>query len=417
MLGFRFLQYVAPNGRLVKMELYGIEFRKIPYIAYMIKRELEQKLVKLARTFKTVALIGARQTGKTTLVKSVFKDKEYVTLENPTHRAFAMEDPNGFLASYKEGAIFDEIQRVPHLFSYLQEIIDSSTKKGQFILTGSNNFLLQQNISQSLAGRVGILNLMPFSINELNNADLLIDSDNSLMLNGFYPPIYDQHIPPIDWCPNYIQTYIERDVRQIKNVTDLIVFERFIKLLAGRNGQELNMSSFSNEVGVDMKTIQSWIGILESSSIIYLLRAYHKNYNKTIIKRPKLYFIDTALVCFLLGIKSEEHLQSHPLRGHIFEGLVVTELIKQRVNKGARINLFYWRDKTGHEIDIIVDSETGITPIEIKSGMTISSDYFKNLRYWNKISNVKSSIVLYAGNQKQNRSDGISVLNWRSYFV
>jgi len=383
----------------------------------VIKRDLEQKLIDLASKFKAVALIGARQTGKTTLVKSVFKKKEYVSLENPSLRAFAIEDPNGFLSSYPQGAIFDEIQRVPHLFSYLQEILDSSSNKGQFILTGSNNFLLHQNISQSLAGRVGILNLMPFSINELNKVNLLIGSDNTLMLNGFYPPIYDQHIPPKDWCPNYIQTYIEKDVRQIKNVTDLIVFERFIKLLAGRNGQELNMSSFANEVGVDMKTVQSWIGILESSSIIYLLRAYHKNYNKTIVKRPKLYFIDTALVCFLLGIKSEEHLQSHPLRGHIFESLVVTELVKKRVNNGEPINLFYWRDKTGHEIDLIVEEEQNIIPIEIKSGMTISSDYFKNLRYWNKLSNAKYSIVLYGGNQNQHRSDGINVLNWKSYFI
>ena len=222
------------------------------------------------------------------LIKKVFKKKPYVSLENPDKRTFALEDPRGFLANYPNGAILDEIQRVPELFSYLQEILDDSKEKGFFILSGSNNFLLQQNISQTLAGRVGYLNLLPFSIAELKKGKLLATNDDELMLKGFYPPVYDQEIPVSDWCPNYIRTYIEKDVRQIKNVTDLIVFERFVKLLAGRNGQELNMSSFGIECGVDLKTIQSWIGILESSFIIYLLRPHFKNFNKTIVKRPKL---------------------------------------------------------------------------------------------------------------------------------
>lgn len=396
------------------MELFGFGFQIIPYICCMIQRTAKNKLKDLASKFKVVAVTGARQTGKTTLVKQVFKGKPYLSLENPETRNFALEDPRGFLASYPKGAILDEIQRVPELFSYLQEIVDNSKVKGLFILTGSNNLLLQQSISQTLAGRVGYINLLPFSIEELNKVKLLSGDDDELMLKGFYPPIYDQEIPPLDWCPNYIRTYIEKDVRQIKNITDLIVFERFIKLLAGRNGQELNNSSLAVETGVDVKTIQSWIGILESSFIIYLLKPHFKNFNKTIVKRPKIYFYDTALVCYLLGIKNSLQLKTHPLRGAIFEGMVVTELIKKRTNIGSAINMYYWRDKTGHEIDLIIDNGGKLLPIEIKSGKTISSEFFKNIDYWTKLSGNERSILLYAGDQSQKRSSGKEVLNWKS---
>lgn len=380
----------------------------------MIQRIAKVKLIDLASKFKAVAVTGARQTGKTTLVKQVFKSKPYVSLENPDMRNFALEDPRGFLQTYPNGAILDEVQRVPILFSYLQEVLDNSKVKGLFILSGSNNFLLQQTISQTLAGRVGYINLLPFSISELKKAKLLSTDDDTLMLKGFYPPIYDQEIPPADWCPNYIRTYIEKDVRQVKNITDLIVFERFIKLLAGRSGQELNNSALAVETGVDVKTIQSWIGILESSFIIYLLKPHHKNFNKTIVKRPKVYFYDTAIVCYLLGIRDNSQLQTHPLRGAIFEGMVVTELIKKRTNAGLPINLFYWRDKTGHEIDIIIDNAGKLLPIEIKSGKTINTEFFKNMDYWSDLSKVKKSMVLYAGSQNQKRSNGRETLNWRS---
>ena len=380
----------------------------------MIQRIAKVKLIDLASKFKAVAVTGARQTGKTTLVKQVFKSRPYVSLENPDMRNFALEDPRGFLQTYPNGAILDEVQRVPALFSYLQEVLDNSKVKGLFILSGSNNFLLQQTISQTLAGRVGFINLLPFSISELKKAKLLPNDDDTLMLKGFYPPIYDQEIPPADWCPNYVRTYIEKDVRQIKNITDLIVFERFIKLLAGRSGQELNNSALAVETGVDVKTIQSWIGILESSFIIYLLKPHHKNFNKTIVKRPKVYFYDSAIVCYLLGIRDNTQLQTHPLRGAIFEGMVVTELIKKRTNAGLSINLFYWRDKTGHEIDIIIDNAGKLTPIEIKSGKTINTEFFKNMDYWSNLSNAKKSIVLYAGAQNQKRSNGRETLNWRS---
>ncbi|MFM8432162.1 MAG: ATP-binding protein [Bacteroidota bacterium] len=380
----------------------------------MIQRKAKSKLQDLASKFKAVAVTGARQTGKTTLVKQVFRGKPYLSLENPDTRSFALEDPRGFLETYRDGAILDEVQRVPALFSYLQEILDDSKTKGLFILSGSNNFLLQQTISQTLAGRVGYMNLLPFSVSELKKSKLLPESDDELMLKGFYPPVYDQKIPPQDWCPNYIRTYIEKDLRQIKNITDLIVFEKFIKLLAGRSSQELNYSSLSVEIGVDVKTVQSWIGILESSFIIYLLKPHHKNFNKTIVKRPKLYFYDTALVCYLLGIRNTLQLTTHPLRGAVFEGMVVTELIKKRTNVGSEINLFYWRDKTGHEIDIIVDDGGKLLPIEIKSGKTINMEFFKNIEYWSKLSKSDKSILLYAGEQSQKRTNGKEIFNWRS---
>jgi predicted AAA+ superfamily ATPase len=379
----------------------------------MIQRKAKKKLIQLASKFKAVAVTGARQTGKTTLIKEVFRDKPYVSLENLDMRNFALEDPRGFLSTYPNGAVLDEVQRTPNLFSYLQEILDNSKVKGLFILSGSNNFLLQQSISQSLSGRIGYINLLPFSIAELSKAKLLPDSDDELLVKGFYPPVYDQDIPVVDWCPNYIRTYIEKDVRQIKNINDLIVFEKFVRLLAGRTGQELNSNSISIEVGIDIKTIQSWIGILESSFIIYLLKPHYNNYNKTIIKRPKLYFYDTSIVCSLLGIQNAQQMSNYPLRGAIFETMVINEFVKKRTNAAMPINLFYWREKTGHEIDLIMDNGGDLLPIEIKSGQTINSEFFRNIDYWCKLSGTTKSVLMYAGDQKQKRSNGTDVMNWR----
>jgi predicted AAA+ superfamily ATPase len=379
----------------------------------MYLRDGEKKLRQLSRTFKSVAVVGPRQSGKTTLVKSLFKDKPYISLENPDTMRFALEDPRAFLGSYPNGAILDEVQRVPELFSYLQEILDNTKKKGLFILTGSNNFILQENISQTLAGRIGYLHLLPFSFNELLNAKKMPKNDDAFLLKGSYPPVYQQKIQPTDWYPNYIRTYIERDVRQVKNISELNRFERFLSLLAGRCGQELNMNSLSIEAGVDLKTIQSWISILESSFIVYLLKPHFKNFNKTVVKRPKVYFFDTGLVCSLLRITSVKHLETHPLRGALFETMIMSEFVKQRSNAGLPINLYYWRDKTGHEIDLIIDSASTLLPVEIKSGQTITSEFFKNLEYWCKLSGVKKSIVLYAGDAKQKRSSGTEVLPWR----
>jgi len=380
----------------------------------MIQREAQYKLAQLGDTFKAIAVIGPRQSGKTTLVKVTFPEKPYLSLENPDTRNFALEDPRGFLQNLPNGAILDEVQRTPLLFSYLQEILDNTNQKGLFILTGSNNFLLQESISQSLAGRVGYLNLLPFSVKELLSENLLPETDEEVMVNGFYPPIYDQRISSLDWVPNYIKTYIERDVRQIKNVSDLLIFEKFMSVLAGRTSQELNLTSISNEVGVDLKTVQTWIGILESSFIIYLLKPHFQNYNKTIVKRPKVYFYDTGLVCSFLRISTISQLDNHPLKGAIFETMVVIEMVKKYTNQGINPPLFYWRNKTGHEIDLIVDKGNLLTPIEIKSSKTINSDFFKNLKYWNHLSKMNKAVLIYSGIQEQNRSDGTLITNWKN---
>lgn len=381
----------------------------------MIERKAKIKLKELASVFKAVAVTGPRQSGKTTLVKALFEHMPYLSLENPDTRKFAAEDPRGFLGNYPQGAILDEVQGSPELFSYLQEILDNSNLPSQFILTGSNNFLLQQNIVQTLAGRIAFINLLPFSLQELYPKGSEMPGEDKIMLTGLYPPVYDRHIPPEDWYPNYIRTYIDRDVRQIKNITELNIFERFMQLLAGRNAQELNLSALAVETGVDIKTIQSWISILESSFIIFLLRPHFKNFKKTLVKRPKLYFYDTGLVCSLLGITNESQLSIHPLRGSLFESLIVSEFVKKRTNTGRSINLYYWRDKTGHEIDIIIDNAGKLTPVEIKSGKTINTEFFKNLLYWNTLSGEKKGYLIYSGEEEQHWSNGIEVINWRTF--
>ena len=358
--------------------------------------------------------MGPRQSGKTTLVRYLFPDKEYISLENPEKRKYAIEDPVGFLNDIQKGAILDEVQRVPDLFSYLQGVLDNSKAKGRFILTGSNNLLLNQSITQTLAGRVAHINLLPFTNSEIEDSNSN-KSDKELIVSGFYPPVFDQELDPAEWYPSYIRTYIERDVRQIKNITDLILFEKFIRILAGRTAQELNLTSISNDCGVDVKTIQSWVSVLETSYIIFLLKPHHKNFNKTIVKRPKLFFYDTGIVCSLLGITSIDQVNSHPLKGSLFETMVVSEQVKRQSFSSKSGNLFYWRDKTGHEIDLLIERAESIYPIEIKSASTLNTDFFKNLIYYGNLSKVKESALLYAGNETQNRSDGIKVMNWRRF--
>jgi predicted AAA+ superfamily ATPase len=376
----------------------------------MIHRDATSEIKKLARQFKAVAIIGPRQSGKTTLAKYAFPEKPYVSLENPDTRQFAIEDPRGFLHQFPNGAILDEAQRVPHLFSYLQQILDEHHESGLFIITGSNNFLLQENISQSLAGRIAYLNLLPFSLNEL--AETGNWSLNELLFKGAYPPIYDQAVETNSWYNNYIRTYIERDVRQLKNINDLYTFERFIKLCAGRIGQLLNMSNLAIETGVDHKTISSWLGILESSFVIYRLQPHHKNFNKRIVKMPKLYFYDTGLASALLGIQNPEQLDTNPYRGALFENFVIAELIKKSFNKAQPHRIYFWRDNTGHEIDVIIESANSLFPIEIKSGKTITSAYFSGLSFWNRISQQEGGKVIYGGDSYQKRSNGIEVLPW-----
>jgi hypothetical protein len=376
----------------------------------MVKREAEKELIELSRQFKAVALVGPRQSGKTTLARNVFAHLPYVNLENLDTRNFALNDPRGFLKQYSSGAILDEAQRTPELFAYLQQILDESSETGRFIITGSNNFLLQENISQSLAGRIAYLYLLPFTIEEAGSSNNI----DTILHKGLYPPIYDQNIEPSKWYANYIRTYVERDVRQIKNISNLNVFEKFLRLCAGRVGQLLNMNSLAIEAGVDGKTIASWINVLESSFIIYRLQPHHASFNKRVVKMPKLYFYDTGLACSLLGISSPSQLSTHYAKGSLFENFVITELVKFRYNRGDNHNLFFWRDNVGHEVDLLVESQKGLFPIEIKAGSTIRDNFFEGITYWNKLAGNTRGVVVYTGDSKQERSSGISILPWLS---
>lgn len=371
----------------------------------MIPREAEKELKILAGQFKAVAVTGPRQSGKTTLVRKVFPDKPYANLENPDIRKFAVEDPRGFLAHYRKGAILDEVQRAPELFSYLQQVLDESVKNGLYILTGSNNFLIQENISQSLAGRVGYLFLLPLSLRETG-----FENSDKLMLSGGYPALHREGMETSRFFSNYIRTYVERDVRLLKNITDLYLFERFIRLCAGRTGQLLNMNNLATEVGVDSKTIGSWIGVLETSFIVFRLQPYHRNFNKRIVKTPKLYFYDTGLALALLGIENVPQLSLSPYRGNLFENLVIVEFLKNRYNKGKTNNLSFWRDNTGNEIDLIMESGKILHPVEIKSGKTVSEDYFRNLRFWKKLTGQDGGSIIYDGDTRQDRTEGVSVV-------
>jgi hypothetical protein len=378
----------------------------------MISRIAEAELINLSQQYKAIAVIGPRQSGKTTLVKLVFPDKPYVNLENPDMRNFASEDPKAFLDQFSKGAILDEVQRTPELFSYLQQVLDENDQTAQFILTGSNNFLLQQSITQSLAGRVGYLNLLPFSLSEVEN--LAPTKIHELLFKGFYPPLYDKPFEIQKWLSNYISTYIERDVRQLRSIENLVVFEKFLKLCAGRVGQLLNKNTLAMETGVDSKTIESWIGVLEASFIIFRLQPHHKNFNKRVVKMPKLYFYDVGLASALLGVQKAEQLEFHPFKGSLFENMVIVELLKQRLNKGKLNNLYFWRNSKGNEIDIIIDNFDELIPIEIKSGETITKDYFKGLDYWNNLTGLTGGRVIYGGSQYQKRSHGVEVIPFAS---
>lgn len=373
----------------------------------MIQRKAASELKQLAAQFKAIAVTGPRQSGKTTLVRDVFKNRAYVNLENPDVMRFAKEDPRGFLSNYPDGAILDEVQRAPELFSYLQQILDEQQRNGLFILTGSNNFLLQDTISQSLAGRVGYLFLLPLSLAEINSAEYSV---NQLLFKGGYPVLYDREIDVGKYYGNYIRTYVERDVRLLKNITDLYAFERFLHLCAGRIGQLLNMSSLATEVGVDVKTISSWIGVLEASFIIFRLQPYHKNFNKRIVKMPKLYFYDTGLAAALMGVENESQLMIHPFRGNLFENMVIIDILKQRFNQGKSNNLFFWRNNAGNEIDLLIKKQGRRFPVEIKSGQTISEDYFKGIKYWEKMTKDEGGFLIYGGNMYQKRSHSITVI-------
>jgi predicted AAA+ superfamily ATPase len=372
----------------------------------MIDRTIEHVLKELVTKYPVVTITGPRQSGKTTLCRKVFPEIPYENLEIPDVRQFALDDPRGFLSRYSEGVILDEIQRAPNLLSYIQGIVDEKQRSGQFILTGSQQFEVLNKISQSLAGRTALLKLLPLSL-----AEILVENTSSfidrLILTGFYPRIYDQKLNPTQALGDYLATYVERDVRQLAAIKDLGLFEKFVKLCAGRVGQILNINSLANDVGVSHTTARSWLSILEAGYIVYLLPPWFRNISKRLIKSPKLYFYDVGLASYLLGLENELHVSRDPLRGHLFENVAVTEVVKYRFNRGLRSNLSFYRDSGGNEVDMIIEMGPDIFPVEVKAGETITNDTLKSLK---KIAGLFPNLpwggaLLYGGNEMQIRSE------------
>lgn len=379
----------------------------------LLQRAAAKTLRQLNRSFPIVAITGPRQSGKTTLAREVFSKKPYVSLEDPDQLEFAQKDPRGFLARFHDGAVIDEAQRYPQLFSYLQTRVDMDGKTGQFILTGSQQFGLVSGITQTLAGRVGLLQLLPFSIAELQGNNKLPKSIDGLIFKGFYPPLYGRNIAPAVWHSNYIITYIERDVRQLLHIRELSTFQRFLRMCAARTGQILNLSSLGNDCGITHNTAKAWLSVLEASYIVFLLYPHHRNFGKRLVKMPKLYFYDPGLAAWLLNIQDEGHLAMHPSRGSLFESLVISELLKSRFNRGLTSNLFFWRDSSGIEIDVIIEQGAALVPLEIKSGQTVTQDFFIGLQKWRKLSDEPAQeFLLYGGNEDLSRS-GVDVISWK----
>ncbi len=381
----------------------------------MIPRTAQKTLLRLAKGFPIVAITGPRQSGKTTLAKLTFPEKPYLSLEDPDVRATAESDPRGLLAGFPDGAILDEAQRAPQLFSYLQTKVDEQIIPGMFVLTGSQQFGLLTGITQSLAGRVGLIHLLPFAASELSSARQLPESLEELLVRGLYPPLYDRDILPGDWFSGYIATYVERDARQLINVRDLSAFQRFVKMCAARTAQILSLSSLASDCGITHNTAAAWISVLEASYLIHLLRPHHRNFNKRLIKAPKLYFLDVGLAAWLLGSHTPEQIRFHAQRGAIFETFVVTEFLKGRFNQGLPSNLFYWRDSKGLEIDLILESGEKLDAIDIKSGQTIVPDFFSSLKRWGKLAGQSDlpARLIYGGD-KALANENISIVPWRN---
>jgi hypothetical protein len=397
-----------------------------------IPRHLEKRLLTGIKQFPVVTITGPRQSGKTTLARTALKGYEYVSLENPDERRMATEDPRGFLGRFVGKVIIDEAQHVPDLFSYIQGIVDESRMPGRFVLTGSQNFLLLKNISQSLAGRCDILHLLPFSWAELTRSELLpiekiadrrprlLGSSKTdlfdVLFTGGYPRIHDQKLDPQVWLANYYQSYIERDVRDVINVGDLETFGRFMGLCAGRSGQLLNLSALAADCGIAHTTARRWLSVLETSFIVCLLRPHHRNFSKRLIKSPKLYFLDTGLLCYLLRIRSPQDLTLHVSRGAVFESWVVSEAIKNFTHRGLKPDLYFWRDSSGHEVDLLIEAGGGkLVPVEAKSGQTFNSEFVKDLTWWRQAGGLETTgAVVYGGEQSTTYKDD-RILSWRSW--
>lgn len=377
-------------------------------VSRLILPEAKQALTQ----FRALCITGPRQSGKTTLSKLLFKDKPYLNFENPSVQHEAEINPEAFLNLYRNGAVFDEVQRVPHIFRYLQEILDNNTKRGQFILTGSNNFLLQEQVSQSLAGRAGYLSLLPFSYAELVNAKLAEKEVSKHIFTGGYPEIWNEKLIPGTWLNSYVQTYVQRDVRLLRNIANLAAFSRFIHLCANYAGQILNRDELAKQTGVDTKTILAWLGLLENSYIIYLLQPWYNNMNKRIVKSPKLYFCDTGLLSHLLGIRSVTSLQKHPAYGSIFENWVISEIRKNNFNAGLNDGMYYFRDNVGNEVDLITERDGEPMAIEIKAGTKADNNMLRGLKYWQKLQPKSNCILINGGSKNLSITETMNVLPW-----
>jgi hypothetical protein len=366
-----------------------------------IKREIESELQDLASQYPVVMIVGPRQSGKTSLALKTFQDKPYYSFENPDVREQFIADPRAFFSANPDGAIIDEFQRYPDILSYIQGIVDERKQKGQFILTGSNNVTMLSHVSQSLAGRVALLKLLPLTIGEISNVVNDYHTDDYL-LSGFYPGIYSEGLNPVKAYRNYYETYIERDIRQLLQVKDLIYFQRFVKLCAGRVGQLFNASSLATEVGVSAQTIHAWLSALQATFIVFLVQPWSANISKRMVKTPKLYFYDVGLASYLLGIENVSHVATHPLRGALFENMVTLELLKKRFNAGLDNNLFFYRDNHGNEVDVLQESGHNLNLYEIKSGQTFTSHLLKGLDYLRKLipDRIASTNLVYTGEQE-----------------
>ncbi|MBW7902007.1 MAG: ATP-binding protein [Rhodocyclaceae bacterium] len=372
----------------------------------MYPRQARAALERLARGFPVLALTGPRQSGKTTLARACFPDKPYVSLENPDERDFADQDPRRFLERFPDGAVLDEVQRCPALLSWLQGIVDERQRMGSFVLTGSAQFDLIAGMSQSLAGRVGRVELLPLSVAEMREGDCLPSALDRLLLNGGYPAIYQRDLAAADWFPNYVATYLERDVRQMIAVRDLSQFQRFVRMCAARSGQLLNLAGLGADCGISAATAREWLSVLEASYLVARLPPYFQNFGKRLVKSPKLYFLDVGLMAWLLGIRDETSVATHAARGALFETWVVSELIKQRFNAGQPADLYFWRDSAGHEIDVVYETPAGLQAVEIKSGSTFAPDWTDGLKKWRKFAgNVPTlkPVLVYGGAESHER--------------
>ncbi|MBW3469762.1 ATP-binding protein [Arthrospiribacter ruber] len=381
----------------------------------LVSRDIVSAIKRISPKYPILALTGPRQSGKTTLLKSLFPDYRYVSLENPDNRNFAESDPNGFLKEFHTHVIFDEVQRVPELFSYIQNIVDDRRgEMGIYVLSGSQNFHLMHSITQSLAGRVAIFKLFPFDLKELNNAGILEENYLNSLIKGYYPAIYDRDIPSKVFYSNYIETYINRDIGELVAIRNLRIFQNFLALCATRAGQLLNMNALANECGISQPTAKAWLSALEQSFITFQLYPYHKNFNKRIVKTPKLYFYDTGLLCHLLKISKTESILTNPIKGALFENMMIAEYVKQMHHQNNPQDLWFWRDAAGNEIDLLVDKGDKIDIIEFKASQTIKTQMFDGLAKFEEISQIQNlnKSLVYGGDTTQKRSAG-NLVSWR----